>query len=345
MELCEFIQPEAAWVSCEIHGARIFSPNETAVTIHQQNAGYVLERKVFDRRLTEMASTAGVEVMVKACVTGVTTSDNSAVNGIVFRYSGREYTCKSKVVIGADGVESQVGRWAGIDTTHQLRDVAICAQYLISNIDIMPEYCDFYIGHEKAPRGYLWVFPKGDDIANVGVGVRGSLSGKGSKLAIDYLNEFVKRKFPNGKILGLVCGAVPVGYGLPRIVGDGIMLIGDAAHHSDPISGGGIPNAMFSGKYAAEAAVEGINIGDVSEKVLSSYAERWERENGKNFKHICRIRDGVFKYSDEDFDRYAEVLSKVPKDQMTMTKVFQTLLRHQPSLLLELRHLILAGWV
>lgn len=332
-------------MSREIHGARIFSPNETAVTIHHPDAGYVLERKVFDRRLTEMASTAGTEVMVKARVTSVTFSDDGTVNGVVFRYSGREYTCKTKVVIAADGVESQVGRWAGIDTTHQLRNVAICAQYLVSNIDIMPEYCDFYVGSKIAPRGYIWVFPKGNDIANVGTGIRGSISGKGGRLAIDYLNEFVKRKFPEGKILGLVCGAVPVGYGLPKIVGDGILLVGDAAHHSDPISGGGIPNAMFSGKFAAETAVESIHKGDVSEKALSTYPKRWEREKGKNFKHICRIRDGVYKFSDEVFDRYAEVLSQVPREQMTMAKVFRTLLRHQPSLLLELRHLILAGWV
>ena len=345
MELCEFIDPDPAWVSQQIHGARIFSPNETPVTIHQQDAGYVIERKVFDRRLTELAADAGAEIMVKARVTGVTSSAENTVNGVTFRYSGREYTCKTKVVIAADGVESQVGRWAGIDTTHQLRDVAICAQYLISNIELIPEYLDFYVGHEKAPRGYLWVFPKGDDIANVGIGIRGSISGKGNKLAIDYLNEFVKRKFPEGKILGLVCGAVPVGYGLPQIVGDGILLIGDAAHHSDPCSGGGIPNAMFSGKYAAEAAVEGINKGDVSEKILSSYADKWDREKGKNFKRICRIRDCVLKYSDEMYDEYAEVLSKVPGEEMTLSKIFQTLLRHQPSLLLELRHLILAGWV
>lgn len=305
----------------------------------------MLERKVFDRAITEMAATAGAEVMVKARVISVITSENGAVNGVVFRYSGREYTCKTKVVIAADGVESQVGRWAGIDSTHQLREVGICAQYLISNIDIVPEYFDFYFGREVAPRGYVWVFPKGDDIANVGVGIGGAISGKGGKLAIDYLNEFVKRKFPGGKILGLVCGAVPVGYSLPQLVKDGILLVGDAAHHSDPMSGGGIANAMYSGKFAAEAAVEGIRIGDVSEKVLSAYPKRWEREIGRNFKHICRIRDSLIKFSDDVFDRYAEVLSQIPKEQITMAKIFQTLLRHQPRLLLELRHLILAGWV
>lgn len=327
-----------------MHGARIFSPNETVVTINHPKVGYVLERKVFDLRLAEMAATAGAEVMVKARVTNVTTSSDGTVNGVVFRHSGREYTCRTKVVIAADGVESQVGRWAGIDTTHQLRDTGVCIQYLISNIDIVPEYYDFYFGREVAPLGYIWIFPKGDDIANVGVGIRGNISGKGGKLAVDYLNEFVKRKFPEGKVLGLVGGAVPVGYGLPRIVGDGILLIGDAAHHSDPLSGGGIANAMHSGKFAAEAAVDGIHNNDVSESVLSAYPKRWNSEIGRHLNRICHIRDGIFKFSDEMLDSYAETLSKVPGDQMTLLKILQTMLIRQPRLLLELRHLILAGW-
>jgi len=309
------------------------------------NAGYVLERKVFDRVLTEMAANAGADIIVKARATGVRKDDNGCVNGIVFRHSARDYTVKTKVVIAADGIESQVGRWAGIDTTHDLRDIDVCAQYLISKIDIEPEYCDFYVGREIAPRGYIWVFPKGADIANVGVGIGGAISGKGGKLAIDYLNEFVKRKFPRGKIIGQVIGAVPVGDSLPKLVGDGILIVGDAAHHSDPISGGGIANAMYSGMFAADTAVDCLKKGDVSAKALSIYEGRWDREIGKHFKRICRIRDEALKFSDEMFDRCATVLNRMPPEKVNMPTIFKTVLKHQPRLLLELRHLILAGWV
>ncbi len=346
MDLCKFLHPEPAWVSREIPGARLFSPNETPVTFDLPKPGYVLERKVFDRVLTEMASDAGAEIVVKARVTNVTKSDDDTVNGVIFRYSGREYTYKAKIVIAADGVESQVGRWAGIDTTHSLHNVGICAQYLLANIDIEPDYFDLFFGRHVAPRGYVWIFPKGDNIANVGIGISGALSGgRSGKLAIDYLNEFIKRKFPAAQILGIVCGAVPVGEGLPKIIGNGFMLVGDAAHHSDPISGGGIPNAMHSGKFAAEAALEAIRIGDISTKVLNAYPKRWDNEIGKNFKAICRIRDGMYKFTDEDIDRWAEVLCKIPSEEMTLARVFRTVLRHHPNLLLELRHLIFAGWV
>ena len=309
------------------------------------DAGYVLERKVFDRTLTEMAGNEGADIIVKARATNVTKDNKGSVNGITFRYAGRDYTSKAQVVIAADGIESKVGRWAGIDTTHDLRDIDVCAQYLISKIDIEPEYCDFYVGREIAPRGYIWVFPKGPDIANVGVGIGGTVSGKGGKLAIDYLNEFVKRKFPDGKILGQVVGAVPVGDSLPQLVADGILIIGDAAHHSDPISGGGIANAMYSGMFAAETAVDCLNKGDVSAQALKVYEERWDKEVGKHFKRVCRIRDEALKFSDEMFDRCAAVLNRMPPEKVNMPTIFKTVLKHQPRLLLELRHLILAGWV
>ena len=98
------------------------------------DAGYVLERKVFDRTLTEMAGNEGADIIVKARATNVTKDNKGSVNGITFRYAGRDYTSKAKVVIAADGIESKVGRWAGIDTTHDLRDIDVCAQYLISKI-------------------------------------------------------------------------------------------------------------------------------------------------------------------------------------------------------------------
>lgn len=122
------------------------------------------------------------------------------------------------------------------------------------------------------------------------------------------------------------------------------MLVGDAAHHSDPLSGG-IANAMHAGKFAAEAAVDGIHNNDVSENALGAYPKRWDSEIGKHLNLICRIRDGISKFSDEMLDSYAETLSKVPGDQMTLLKILQTMLIRQPRLFLELRHLILAGWV
>lgn len=342
--LHEFVELRPEWVSQEIHGGRIFSPNGTPVVLDVPNAGYVLERKIFDRELAKQAAEAGAKVLVKARVSDVLKS-NGKVNGVIFRHFGKEHSVQAQVVIAADGVESQVGRWAGIDSTHKPYNVDTCVQYLMADIDIEPHYCDFYLGHEVAPRGYAWVFPKGERVANVGLGIGGNISSKNGKLAVDYLNKFVSHKFPNGSILAQMAGCTPVGGSLGNFVGDGIMLVGDAAHHGDPISGGGIANAMISGKMAGEVAVDGIRQNDLSAEFFGEYPRRWSETVEKDFKHLHRIREGVLKFPDKLLDECAEVLSKLPPEKITMVKVFTTVLRHKPSLLLSLRYLITSGWL
>jgi digeranylgeranylglycerophospholipid reductase len=356
--ITRYIDLEPAWIAQEINGGRIFSPNGTPVIIEYPGAGVVLERKIFDRRLAETAAEAGAEILVKARVTGVTKSGATPskegmrgvqagqVDGVHYRYNDKDYTVGAKVVIAADGVESQVGRWAGIDTTSDLRNVDVCAQYLMADIDLdEPEFCDFYVGHKIAPRGYAWVFPKGGRSANVGVGIGGEASGINGKFAIDYLNEFVSQKFPQGSILSQMAGCVSTSDSLHDIVADGIMLVGDAAHHNDPISGGGIVNAMIGGHLAAQVAYEAIQHGDLSVAFLKEYERRWYKEVGKVFKHLGRIREAVLKFSDETLDKCAQVLTKAPRGKLTVLQVFKTVLLNRPSLLLELRHLVAAGWL
>ena len=81
----------------------------------------------------------------------------------------RDITCGC--VVAADGFESQVGRWAGIDTSLAPRDITSCFQYRLTNIDQDYDYCEFVLG-SKAPGGYIWIFPKNKDTANVGMGMQ-----------------------------------------------------------------------------------------------------------------------------------------------------------------------------
>src|SRR5512139_2904698 len=91
-------------------------------------------------------------------------------------YMGESFDIKADLVIGADGVESKVGRWGGIDTSLKPHDIETCAQFLVANID-PGEYSQFYIGEKYSAGGYVWIFPKGECTANVGIGLLGSKSG------------------------------------------------------------------------------------------------------------------------------------------------------------------------
>lgn len=212
LELLGVSEPDKKWISSEINGARINAPDGTAVDISAEMLrmeaplGYVLERKIFDRDLARDAARAGAHVMVRTRATGLIVEDG-AVKGVKINKLGDDFEVRSKVVIGADGVESQVGRWGGINTTLKPRDIESCAQYCMENVDMIEKTFDIYLGEQYAPGGYAWRFPKGDRAANVGLGMLGSrLNGK---RPIDYLNQFVTTSFPMVNLSDSPWGAFP----------------------------------------------------------------------------------------------------------------------------------------
>jgi len=359
--LAELTELDPKWISAEINGGRIHSPDGNFVTIDEPGAGLVLERKIFDRELAAQAARSGAEVWVKARAVDLIKENGSIKGATICRPDG-DYVIRAKVVIAADGVESQVGRWAGIDTTCKARDVDTCAQYLMTGLtDIDLNYCDFFLGHRIAPRGYAWIFPKGGDSANVGIGIGGNVGGE---TAISYLNRFVEKEIRGDvgekawkrrsvgasvrplvpSILSLVVGCVPVTGSPSDVVRDGFMIVGDAARQNDPVSGGGIINSMIAGQIAGEVAGQAIRNGDVSYAALVEYERRWHRQVGRTFPHLRRLREGILKFSDETLNGIAEVLSQTSLSKLTLIDIFWTALKNDPKLLLELRHLIAIGW-
>ncbi len=346
--LAELTELDPKWICAEIHGGRIHSPDGTFITIDEPGSGLVLERKIFDRELAAQAVKSGAEVWVKAQAVDLI-KENGSIAGAVVRRTDGEYSIRAKVVIAADGVESRVAKWAGIDTTCKPHEVDTCVQYLMTGVNSKqrtvsvfdPAYCDFYLGHEVAPRGYAWIFPKGHDTANAGIGIGGNIDGK---TANDYLGKFVEKELPGASILAMVFGCVPVTGILPELVRDGFMVVGDAAHQNDPVSGGGIINSMIAGQIAGEVAGQAVRNGNVSYAILAEYQKRWHQQVGRTFRHLRRLREGVLKFSDKTLDDIAKVLLKASSKKLSLIDIFWTALRNDPKLLLELRHLISMGW-
>ena len=141
MAFLDFIEYDERWVCAKIMGGRIHVPDGTVLNFSQFNegpAGLVLDRKIFDRSLAKMAADAGAEIQVKTRATSLLTEDG-AIKGIKGIAGGKEFEAHAKITIGADGVESKIGRWAGLMGPLKLKDVETCAQFTMSDIDIDPE--------------------------------------------------------------------------------------------------------------------------------------------------------------------------------------------------------------
>ncbi|HTX44026.1 MAG TPA: NAD(P)/FAD-dependent oxidoreductase, partial [Methanocella sp.] len=284
-------------------------------------AGYVLDRKIFDRELARLAANAGAEIRVKTRATGLIKRDG-VVRGIRGLCQGREFEAQARVVIGADGVESKVGRWAGLMGPIKPRDIESCAEFLVSGIDIDPECLEFYLGNAIAPGGYLWIFPKGDHEANIGLGVLGSrLNGAHP---IDYLDKFLDARFPGCKVIQAIVGAVPVSDMAEHISMGGLMLAGDGARLVDPLLGAGIMNAMLSGRMAGNVAAEAIKNGDVSGKALIKYEDAVRKEMGKAIHRNYKVKELIVKASDRQMNALLYSLRKMNVENVPVSSIYKT---------------------
>jgi len=337
--LLEFIEPDPRWISAEMTGAGIVAPDGFFMKLNSAMAGskvgYVLDRKFFDRELVWKAAEAGADVAVKARASAPI-MENGFVKGAKISAGGKITDVRAEVVIAADGVESKFSKWCGIDTTVPVREIMSSVQYVMADIDIDPHATIFYLGNDVAPEGYLWIFPKGNRTANVGIGISGRKSGEGHR-AKDYLDKFVAKTFPDGKTIEYIPGGVSVCRPLDCTVADGLLITGDAARVVDPLTGGGIYNAMFTGRLAAEVAADCIGKGDVSKKCLMAYDKAWRASKmGKAIERNYHIKEYLISQPDTKLNEIIHSVSNLNLKEFSTISLIKEIIKVNPKLVLEL---------
>lgn len=324
-QLTGFIDIDPRWVCANITGARIHMPDGNMLSFSQgksnEVAGMVLDRKLFDRALVRTAAEAGAEVRVKTQATSLII-ENGLVTGIKGFSYGDPFEAISKIVIGSDGVESKVGRWAGIIGSLKLNNIGSCVQFYLTNVDIDPSVCEFYIGSDIAPGGYVWIFPKGPNEANIGLGIIASRIGE--IRPIDYLQQFVDRRFPDGRILQTIVGAIPICDAPKRLSTGGLMLAGDGGRLVDPLLGAGIINAMESGMIAAKVACDSINRGDISATALKRYDAEIDKRIGNALRRNYRIKELLANASDRQVNSLARYVQMANVQKVPISILFNT---------------------
>jgi digeranylgeranylglycerophospholipid reductase len=337
--LSEFVRPDPCFISAEMERAALVAPDGTTMILDSETAGgkvgYVLDRKFFDRELVWQAAEQGADVAVKTRASAPLMKDGR-VCGAKLNFLGSSQEVTADVVIAADGVESKFSKWCGINTTVPLREIMSSAQYVMTDIDIDPHCTVFCLGNEVAPQGYLWIFPKGDRTANVGIGISGLKSGTGHR-AKDYLDTYVAAHFPGGKTIEYIVGGVSVCRPLECTVGDGLMIVGDAARVVDPLTGGGIYNAMYTGDLAAKVAIGAIEKGDTGKSALMPYDTTWrDSKMGKTIERNYHIKEYLINLTDAKLNAIIQSASCVNLKEFSTLSLVKELIKRNPKLILEL---------
>ncbi len=238
-------------------------------------SGHMIDRKAFDASLADKAAAAGVK-----CTFGAKLKSISS-DGVLTFSDGT--VIKARAIIGADGPHSMVGKAIGsvntdIVETRQL-SVALLKPHMAT---------DIYLSN-KIPGGYGWMFPKGD-VANIGLGVYAAQKDQ-LKPALEDLHARIAATGQVGtQVLGYTGGAIPVG-GMIRahgVLGEVLVLLaGDAAGLTNPVTGAGITAGVMSGRLAGEA-VAAHQSGEVD--AVEIYAEDLEDLFGASLRRAVARR-------------------------------------------------------
>lgn len=307
-----YLRFDQSLISSPVNGFLVRTPSGETLSADMEGIGFIVDRERFDRRLAETAVDAGADVQCSHQALGLC-KKNGAVTGVDVKdlATGREYNVRTSVVVGADGVEGLSLRWAGLDRSISPGEILSCAQELIGGIDLPAgPLIEFHLGRRFAPGGYAWVFPKGEDEANVGVGINPLLSGGAT--ARNYLDAFIADRCPGGERRRLIVGGCSVARGLAALVTDGYVAVGEAAHQNNPFSGGGIINALEGADMAAAAVNSALAAGNTSAQALAPYTRSWNRSVGRTNEAFYLAARVFFNLSDSEMDRVIRRATRVP---------------------------------
>jgi geranylgeranyl reductase family protein len=279
--------------------ARLCGPGGAVCEIEwQAGAGeqiVVVDREQFDRGLAERAVSAGAMVRTGARV------DDLRVDATGVSLGVAGHTLRARACLLACGVTYRFQRQLGLGLPGQVIHTAQI------EVDAEPAaMVELHLGRAIAPEGFLWTVPvirEGRDRLKVGVMARGDAAG--------CLEAFVQRPDVRARLRG--APSPPVKRLLPlrpisRTYGERLLVAGDAAGFTKPMTGGGIFYSLVTASLAAETLIEAFQAGRLDGRFLARYQSRWQALLGRELSMAGWLRRRLAGASDAELDAVVDAL-------------------------------------
>ena len=296
-----------------IKGAFVYAPDRRRICISGgEIKAYVVDRRIFDRTLAENAVRSGADILMRTRAVGIDIDMETRGHGhghgrrriLHVAIEGEPDVIEADIVIGADGVQSRIAQWAGLDTPETaLSGAQISTVYDFDD----PEFVEIFPG-SCAPGFFAWAIPHHGS-ARIGLAVR---PGFGSGSAWAHLKRLiaeypvVSEKCDPG-ITGIALGGIPIS--VPQqTAAEGLLIIGDAAGQVKPTSGGGVYPGAVCAKIAGKIAADAVLEGNTSAGRLSEYDKLWRARIGRELVIGRRVNEWMARLSDSEINRLVGVL-------------------------------------
>ncbi|MBI4043805.1 MAG: NAD(P)/FAD-dependent oxidoreductase [Candidatus Diapherotrites archaeon] len=286
-------KPPKEAVALNVKGVRVVFPNKTYSKLTEP--GVVLEKHLFEQWISRMAVDAGAQLELQCRVEELNRQGSEwglkCSNGRIFR---------SRAVIDASGVQSIASRKLNLNPRFK---AVTGMQYEM--LDIPTDgYLDFYLWPKLAPFGYLWMIPKNDGRANVGIIASESPKAKAN------LDQFIKEMGWESKAkVKAFGGLIPEEGPVKNTYGEALLLVGDAAGFTSPMFEGGTQLGLISGKMAAEVCARAVEQGNFSQEFFSQYERTWKKEFPP-YEELLKGKELFYSFSDEELNQIAGLLPK-----------------------------------
>jgi len=200
-----------------------------------------------------------------------------------------------------------------------------------------PGFVKLFIGNEIAPGFFGWIIPSGDT-ARVGLCV-----GQGNAFA--YLERMLTRpevrQYTKGaQPILYIAGGIPLGFPR-RTYADNVLVVGDAACQAKAVSGGGIFTALTCSDFAAQTALQALETGDYSSRMMHRYHRAWTKSIGKELRKDLAIHESFSKLNDDQFEELFDIFDNPAMIELIErkgdidfpSKVGWALIKEEPRLL------------
>lgn len=326
---------DSSFVRGNLSGIYFTSPKRYRAEFYSKNCGLQLNRSILHKNIADECVKVGVECHFDTAVQKIERVGDSW--DLVVSRQGVEEKIHSTIIIDTTGPGAKLTR--NISCLEGMEDGATDLEPAIfavaEGIPHSREHIELFFGSEFKD-GYGWIFPRDGKEVNIGL-----VLGKNVKNDISLrqrLLDFIAKDYPGATVKGIYGGKIACGQSNKPIAKCGLFKAGDSASCVNPISRSGITESLLCGKIVAEAAFEWLNDSGANRSAIEENAtKRWMKEMGNSHMQIARGKDGFNQITDDQFDKAALRLSKLPREKQTIFRIFFNVLWASPALVWKMR--------
>lgn len=273
-----------------------YSP-DLQVKVPVRGTFYVMHMPLFIQRLHAYARKAGASFIEHASVEELIIEDGALV-GIRGKQDGERFEARGSLVIDASGLAAAVR-------------TRLPESFGIENDPVPPDDCLYVClelrseipeGYPTGSNGYMfykafWNKSYGDDV----------VLGIGQPISFGYAwqkhKEWREAYFGDpGVVVARRQGAIPFTRTPFSFVGNGLMIVGDAANQNKPFSGEGVTSGFTAVAIAVDVADKALKNGSTHSKALWDYNLRYHRGQGAKFAGSFAQLPATVELSQKDVD-------------------------------------------